>query len=111
MPVASCACTRGADVPHVRRDFSPVVAAQALLEHGVAVAAVLAYLQRTWGLSEVDGRAAIAAGRLLIGRDVRYDAERRAAVVDDLSARTSTPDVDVAGADVDVVVLPAFARA
>ena len=64
-----------ADVPHVRRDLSPVVAAQALLAHGVAVGAVLAYVQRTWGLSEVDGRAAIAAGRLLVGRDVRYDAD------------------------------------
>jgi len=61
-----------ADVPHVRRDFSPVVAAQALLAHGIAVSAVLAYVQRTWGLSEVDGHAAIAAGRLLVGRDVRY---------------------------------------
>ena len=61
-----------ADVSRVRRDFSPVVAAQALLAHGVAVGAVLAYLQRTWGLSEVDGRAAIAAGRLLVGRDITY---------------------------------------
>ena len=58
--------------PAVRRDFSPVVAAQALLAHGVAVGAVMSYLQRTWGLSDVDGRAAIAAGRLLVGRDVRY---------------------------------------
>jgi len=64
-----------ADVPHVRRDFSPVVAAQALLAHGVAVSAVLAYVQRTWGLSDVDTRAAIAAGRLLVGHDVRYDGD------------------------------------
>jgi hypothetical protein len=64
-----------ADAPHVRRDFSPVVAAQALLAHGIAVGAVLAYVQRTWGLSDVDGRAAIAAGKLLVGRDVRYDAD------------------------------------
>jgi len=64
-----------ADVPHVRRDFSPVVAAQALLAHGVAVGAVLAYVQRTWGLGDVDSRAAIAAGQLLVGRDVRYDAD------------------------------------
>ena len=64
-----------ADVPRVRRDFSPVVAAQALLAHGVAVGAVLAYVQRTWGLSEVDGRAAIAAGKVLLGRDLPYDAD------------------------------------
>jgi hypothetical protein len=55
----------------MRRDFSPVVAAQALLAHGIAVGAVLSYLQRTWGVSEVDGRAAIAAGRLLLGRGIR----------------------------------------
>jgi hypothetical protein len=61
-----------ADVSFVRRDISPVVAAQALLAHGVAVSAVLAYVQRTWGLSEVDAGAASAAGRLLVGRDVRY---------------------------------------
>lgn len=52
-----------------------MVAAQALLAHGVAVGAVLAYLQRTWGLSEVDGRAAIAAGQLLVGRDARHDVD------------------------------------
>ena len=72
-----CAGTR-ADVSHVRRDFSPVVAAQALLAHGVAVAAVLTYIQRTWGLSEVDGRAAIAAARLLGGRELTYSDDERA---------------------------------
>ena len=67
-----------ADVPLVRRDFSPVVAAQALLAHGIAVGAVLTYLQRTWGLSEVDGQAAIAAGRLLVGRELRSPIDDRA---------------------------------
>jgi hypothetical protein len=67
-----------ADERHVRRDFSPVVAAQALLAHGIAVGAVLTYLQRTWGLSEVDGQAAIAAGQLLVGRELRYPVDDNA---------------------------------
>jgi hypothetical protein len=48
---------------------APVIAAQALLAHGVDEAAVFAYVQRTWRLDPADARAAIAAANTLAGHD------------------------------------------
>jgi hypothetical protein len=47
-----------------------VVAAQALLAHGMSDADVLVYVQRTWRLDLVDARAAVTAAHI-VSRDPR----------------------------------------
>ena len=51
----------------MNRDVAPVIAAQALLAHGMSDPIVLAYLQRTWRLDTRDAQAAIAAAHTLAG--------------------------------------------
>lgn len=59
---------RPADKTGVHRDAAPVIAAQALIAHGMTDQAVLAYV-RTWRLDPVDARAAVAAAHTLAGHD------------------------------------------
>jgi hypothetical protein len=51
----------------VNNDTAPVLAAQALLAHGMNDTAVLAYVQRAWRLNPIDARAAVAAAHTLAG--------------------------------------------
>ena len=53
----------------MNHDFAPVIAAQALLAHGMSDDAVFAYVQRTWRLDAADARAAVAAALTLAGHD------------------------------------------
>jgi hypothetical protein len=53
----------------VKHDAAPVIAAQALIAHGVSDSAVLAYVQRTWQLDPMNTRAAVAAAHTLAGHD------------------------------------------
>ncbi|MGO9876597.1 MAG: hypothetical protein ACLPVY_22715 [Acidimicrobiia bacterium] len=52
----------------MNRDAAPVVAAQALLAHGMNDGAAIAYVQRAWRLDPVDARAAVAAAHTLAGQ-------------------------------------------
>ena len=51
----------------MNRDLAPVIAAQALVAHGMRDDAVIAYLRRTWHLDSVDAQAAVSAARTLAG--------------------------------------------
>ena len=53
----------------MHRDAAPVIAAQALLAHGVQDELVLAYVQRTWRLDSTDAHAAVDAANTLAGHD------------------------------------------
>jgi hypothetical protein len=53
----------------VNRDVAPVIAAQALLAHNMDDDVIVAYLQRTWRLEDIDARAALAAARVLVRRE------------------------------------------
>jgi hypothetical protein len=57
-----------ADAESVNRDVAPVIAAQALLAHGMDDDAILAYITRTWRLSDADARSALAAAGVLVSR-------------------------------------------
>jgi hypothetical protein len=46
---------------------APVIAAGALLAHGMHDDVVLAYVQRTWKLHLIDARAAVAAAHTIAG--------------------------------------------
>lgn len=50
------------------RDIAPVVAAEALLRHGMADDVVVGYVARTWPLDEADCRAAVRAAHILLRR-------------------------------------------
>jgi hypothetical protein len=52
------------------RDAAPVIAARALLAYGTDDETVVAYVQRTWRLTPLDARAAVAAAHV-ISRDSR----------------------------------------
>ena len=52
----------------MHRDATPVIAAQALIAHGIHDSAVRTYLQQAWQLDPVDARAAVAAAHTLAGR-------------------------------------------
>jgi hypothetical protein len=49
---------------HVKRYAAPVIAAQALLAHGIQDASILDYLANTWGLTGSDAASALAAARV-----------------------------------------------
>jgi len=53
----------------VNRDVAPVIAAQALLAHGLADDVIVAYVRRTWNLDDIDAEAALAAARVLVRRE------------------------------------------
>jgi len=46
-----------------------VIAAQALLDHGMSHDAVLAYIRRSWALDPIDALAAVEAAHTLSGHD------------------------------------------
>src|SRR5690348_11892472 len=48
------------DPGHVQRYAAPVIAAEALLVHGIQDAAILEYLAGTWGLSRSEAASALA---------------------------------------------------
>lgn len=50
------------------RDIAPVIAAQALLAHGMQDRLVLDYVRRTWTLDPVDAGAAVRAAHILVER-------------------------------------------
>jgi len=50
------------------RNIAPVIAAEALLHHGLSDEAVAAYLARTWPLEAVDCRSAVDAAHILLRR-------------------------------------------
>jgi hypothetical protein len=50
------------------RDIAPVVAAEALLRHGMSEDVVAAYVARTWPLDETECRAAVRAAHILLSR-------------------------------------------
>jgi len=55
----------------MHRDAAPVVAAQALLAHGMADDAITDYLCRAWPLDPIDAVAAVEAARTLNRHDHR----------------------------------------
>ena len=57
-----------ADLRLVTRDAAPVIAAQALLAHGVDGDVIRSYVQQSWRLDDVDALSAIAAARVLARR-------------------------------------------
>jgi hypothetical protein len=50
------------------RDVAPVVAAEALLRHGMSDDVVVAYVARTWPLDDAECRAAVRAAHILLRR-------------------------------------------
>jgi hypothetical protein len=58
--------------PH-SREIAPVIAAEALLRHGLGDFEVCAYLARTWTLDDVDCDAAVRAAHVLLRREGRDD--------------------------------------
>ena len=46
-----------------------MIAAQALLDHGMSHDAVLAYIRRSWALDPIDALAAVEAAHTLSGHD------------------------------------------
>ena len=53
----------------MNHDVAPVLAAQALLAHGMDDHLIVAYLRRTWKLDTSDGDAALAAAHVLERRE------------------------------------------
>ena len=51
------------------RDVAPLIAAAALLHHGLSDDAVVGYLARTWPLGALDCRAAVNAAHILLRRE------------------------------------------
>ena len=51
------------------RSIAPLIAAEALLHHGLSDEAVVAYLARTWPLDAVDCQAAVNAAHILLRRE------------------------------------------
>jgi hypothetical protein len=65
------------------RNVAPVIAAEALLHHGLSDDAIIGYIARTWPLDDHDCRAAVLAAHILIRRE-------RA---DTIPAMTTTPQL------------------
>ena len=57
------------DAVGVNRDVAPVIAAEALLDHGMDAEVIVAYLRKTWNLDDIDAAAALAAARVLQRRE------------------------------------------
>jgi hypothetical protein len=51
------------------RNVAPLIAAEALLHHGLSDDAVVGYLARTWPLDALDCRAAVNAAHILLRRE------------------------------------------
>jgi len=51
------------------RNVAPLIAAEALLHHGLSDDAVVGYLVRTWPLDALDCRAAVNAAHILLRRE------------------------------------------
>jgi len=51
------------------RDRAPVIAAGALLAHGMDADVIVAYLRKTWHLNDVNANAALAAAQVLARRE------------------------------------------
>ena len=51
------------------RDVAPVLAAEALLHHGLSDDAIVGYIGRTWPLDEHDCQAALMAAHILMRRE------------------------------------------
>jgi hypothetical protein len=51
------------------RNVAPVIAAEALLHHGLSDDAIVGYIARTWPLDEHDCRAAVLAAHILLRRE------------------------------------------
>ena len=49
-------------------DVAPVVAAQALLRHGLSDEVIVGYVARTWPLDDAECRAAVRAAHILFRR-------------------------------------------
>jgi hypothetical protein len=58
----------------MRRDAAPVVAAVALLHHGLSDETILTYLARSWPLDKTDCQAALNAAHILVRRERTRDA-------------------------------------
>ncbi len=50
-------------------NVAPVIAAERLLHHGMADELIVAYLARTWSLTAIEQRDAIAAAHVLVRRE------------------------------------------
>ncbi len=53
----------------MKRDASPVVAAEVLLRRGLGDNEVAAYIARTWPLNEADVQSAVDAAHVLLRRE------------------------------------------
>jgi len=53
----------------MRRDVAPLIAAEALLHHGLRDDVVMAYLARTWPLDDGDCRELIDAAHVLLRKE------------------------------------------
>jgi hypothetical protein len=51
------------------RNVAPVIAAEALLHHGLSDDAIIGYIARTWPLDDHDCRAAVLAAHILVKRE------------------------------------------
>ena len=51
------------------RDVATVIAAEALLRHGMGDDVAVAYLARTWPIDEAECRAALDAAHILLRRE------------------------------------------
>ena len=66
------------------RDVAPVVAAEALLHHGMADDVIISYLARTWELDDRECFSAVAAAHVLLRKELgAYPPTRRAASTSD----------------------------
>ena len=61
---------------NVGRDVAPVIAAEALLRHGMHDEEVVGYLARTWSLADADCDAAVRAAHVLLRHEARADPTR-----------------------------------
>jgi len=82
---------------NVGRDVAPVIAAEALLRHGMHDEEVSGYLARTWSLDDFDCDAAVRAAHVLLWHEARAD-PTRASIPNSFSPASgrSTPGCDPA---------------
>ncbi len=67
-----------------RRDVAPVIAAQALLHHGMRDDVIISYLARTWELDDRECCSAVEAAHVLLRKELgAYPPTSRAASTSD----------------------------
>jgi hypothetical protein len=67
-----------------RRDVAPVIAAEALLHHGMRDDVIISYLARTWDLDDRECFSAVEAAHVLLRRELAaYPPTSRAASTSD----------------------------